>query len=50
MLEVGRRLNLGEESLAPDNGSQLGLQDLEGDLSLVLEVVRQVDRGHAALA
>ncbi|SVB60114.1 uncharacterized protein METZ01_LOCUS212968 [marine metagenome] len=25
-------------------------QDLEGDLALVLEVVRQIDRGHAALA
>ena len=30
-------------------GGQLGLQDLQRDLSFVLEVVGQVDGGHAAL-
>ena len=29
--------------------TELGLQDLEGNLPLVLDVVSQVDRGHAAL-
>ena len=49
MLQVRRRLELGKEALAPAHGSQLGLEDLEGDLTLVLEVVGQIDRGHAAL-
>ena len=35
---------------APDHRGQLGLQDLERDLPLVLEVVGEVDGGHATLA
>ncbi len=50
MLEVRRRLDFGQESLCTYNCSQLGLQDLQRDLALVLEVIGQVDRGHAALA
>ena len=49
MLEVGRGLDLGQEALGPNYGSQLGLQHLEGDLALVLEVIGQIDRRHAAL-
>ena len=49
MLEVGCRLDLGQESLGPDHRGQLGLEDLQRDLSLVFEVVGQVDRRHAAL-
>ncbi len=50
MLQVRRRLDLGQEALGTDDGGQLGLQDLERDLALVLEVVGQVDGGHPALA
>ena len=50
VLQVGRRLDLGQEALGADQGGQLGLQDLEGDLAFVFEVVGQVDRGHATLA
>ncbi len=32
------------------HGRQLGLQDLERDLAIVLEVLGEVHRGHAALA
>ena len=32
-----------------DNRCEFGLEDLQRDLSLVLEVVRQIDGGHAAL-
>ncbi len=50
MLKIRRRFDIGEESLSADHRSQLGFQDFEGDLALVLEVVGQVHRGHAALA
>ena len=49
MLQVGGRLDLGQEALGAHEGGQLGLQDLQRDLSFVLEVVGQVDRRHAAL-
>ena len=49
VLQVGRGLDLSEEAFGPYYSSQLGLQDLERDLSLVLEVVGEVDRGHPAL-
>ena len=45
-----RDLDLGDEAIAPDNGRQLGFQSFQRDLPLVLHIVGQVDRGHAALA
>ena len=50
MLEVGRDLDFRQEPLGTHDRSQLRLEDFEGDLALVLEVVGQVDRGHPALA
>ena len=50
MLQIGRDLDLGQESLAAENGGQLGMEHLDGDAAAVLEVLGQVDRGHAALA
>ena len=50
MLEVGGDLDLGEEALAADDGDELGVQDLDGDLAAVLQVVGEIDGGHAALA
>jgi len=50
MLKVGRRLDLGQEAFGAHNGSKFGLQDLQGDLALMFEVVGQIDRGHAAFA
>ncbi len=50
MLKVRGRLDLGQEALRPDDGRELGLQDFQRDLTLVAEVLGQVDRGHAALA
>ena len=49
MLQVGRGLDLGQEPLGSDHRRQLGLQNLERHLALVLQIVRQVHRGHAAL-
>ena len=45
-----RRLDLSQETLGTYDCSQLGLQDLERDLPLVPEILRQVDRSHPALA
>ena len=50
MLQVGGGLDFAEEPLGADDGGQLGPQDLDGDLAVVLEVLRQVDGGHAARA
>ena len=50
MREPGRDLDLPQEPLGADRGRQVGLQHLEGDLPLVLAVVREVDRRHPAAA
>ena len=50
MLQVGGDLDLGEEPLGAEHGGELGLEDLDGDLAVVLEVVGEIDRRHAALA
>ena len=50
MLQVRGGPDFGEEPLGADHRGQLGAQHLERDLAVVLEVVRQVDRRHAALA
>ena len=50
MLEVGGGLDLAEEALAADCGGQFGPQDLDRDLAIVLEILGEVDGGHAARA
>ena len=50
MLQAGGDLDLGEEAIAADDGAQLGMEDLDGDLAAVLQVFGEIDRGHAALA
>ena len=50
VLQLRGRLDLGEEPLTPDDGRQLGLQDLQRDLALVLQILGEVDRRHPALA
>ncbi len=49
MLQVGRGLDLGQEPLGADRGGEFGAQHLERDVAVVLEVVGEVDGGHAAL-
>ena len=49
MLEVRRRLDLGQEPLGTDDCCEFGLQHLQRDFTFVLDVVGQVDGGHAAL-
>ena len=50
MLQIRGRLDLCEEALGADDRSQLRLEDLEGDLPLVLQVIREIDRRHPAFA
>ena len=49
MLERRRRRDLLHESLGAKHGGELGLQHLERDLALVLDVLGEIDRGHPAL-
>jgi hypothetical protein len=49
MSQVRFGLDLGQEALGTDDRGQLGLEDLERDLTLVLEVVGQLHGRHSAL-
>ena len=48
VLQLRGGLDLGEESLAAERGAEVGVQHLDGDVAIVLEVVREVDRRHPA--
>jgi len=50
VLETGGGLDLLDEAVATEDGGQLGLEDLDRDLAVVLQVFGEVDRGHAARA
>ena len=50
MLQIGGGLDLGQEPLGTDHGRELGAQHLDGDLTVVLDVVGEIDGGHAARA
>ncbi len=50
MLQIGRRLDLGEEPLAAEHGRELRPQHLERDFAVVAHVVREVHGRHAARA
>jgi len=49
-LPVGGGPEFLHEPLGAEDGGELGPEDLDGDLAVVLEVLGQVDRGHAAAA
>ena len=48
MLQARGGLDLDHEPLGAEDGGELRLQYFEGDLAIVLEVVREVDGRHAA--
>ena len=50
VLEPGGGPDFREESLAPEGGAQVGMEDLDGDVAVVLEVVGEIDGRHPALA
>ena len=49
MLEPRGRTYLRQESLTAECGTEIGMQNLHGDIAVVPDVVRQVDSRHAAL-
>ncbi len=48
MLQVRGDADLAEEPITAEGGGEFGMQHLEGDGPVVLDVVREEDRGHAA--
>ena len=50
VLQVRRDLDLAQESLGAEHRGELRLEHLDRDVAVVLEVVREVDRRHAARA
>ncbi len=48
MLQTRRRADLGEEPLAAERRAELGMEDLDGDVAVVLQVVREIHGRHAA--
>jgi len=48
VLKLCRDLDLLEEPLGAKHGGEFGTQDLHRDLAVVLEVLGEVDGGHAA--
>ena len=47
MLQARRSADLGQESFAAEGRVEIGVQDLDCDVAVVLEIVREVDGGHA---
>lgn len=47
MLQIRRSLDLGQESIGPDHRREFRTQHLESDLTIVLEIDSEVNRGHA---
>ena len=50
MLQIRRHANLAEESLGAEHCAELGVEKLEGDEALMLDVAREIDRRHPAAA
>jgi hypothetical protein len=50
MVQVGGGPDLREEPFRADHRCQMGLQELDGDLAMVPDVLRQVDGRHTSLA
>ena len=50
MLQTGGRLDLGEKTFRAECGCQIGMQNLDGNVALVPQVVRAIDRRHPTRA
>ena len=50
MLQPGGEANLAEKAVGTQACGDLRVQHLEGDRPIVLEVLHQIDRGHAPAA
>jgi hypothetical protein len=47
MVKARRKVDLAQETLGTDRDGQLGPQDLDRHMAVVLEILRQIDDGHA---
>ena len=47
--ELGSDVDLTQEPLGPHDRRELGFQDLQGDLPIVLQIVGEINRSHSAL-
>ena len=47
MLQPGGELDLAQEALGAERGGELGVEDLERDRAVVLQVLGEEDGGHA---
>ncbi len=50
MIEAGRDADLAEESLVGDRACEIGIEHLDRDVAVVLQIVREEDGRHAAMA
>lgn len=50
MLQSGGNVNLRKESFGTEYCGELGMYDLDCDLTLVAQIFSKVDGGHAALS
>ena len=50
MAEMGREIYLTAEALGAECEADVGEQDLDRDLAIVLEVARKIHGGHGAVA
>jgi hypothetical protein len=48
MLEAGCQLDLAQKALGAEDGAEFRAEHLDGHLAPVLEVLGEIDRGHAA--
>ena len=50
MLQVRGDADFGQEPIDAEHGTEVGIEDLERDGPAMLDVAREIDRGHAATA
>ena len=48
VLQPRRRLDFGEEAIAAECSTEIGVQHLDGDVAVVLEIMREIHGGHPA--
>ena len=48
MLQICRDLDVAQESFGAQHFAEPGLQHFDGDITIVLDVVREIQGGHAA--
>jgi hypothetical protein len=50
MVQLGGHPDLPQKPLSPQDLGQMGMEHLQRDVSVVLEITREINHGHAAVA